>query len=54
VEGRQIFQKLSQTKPKLGELAHLFVGLQTDADDVFYPRRNTKKWKKSPLSLKSY
>jgi type I restriction-modification system DNA methylase subunit len=45
-EGRQIFQKLSQTKPKLGELAHLFVGLQTDADDVFILeeiRRSGKK-----------
>jgi type I restriction-modification system DNA methylase subunit len=34
-EEKEIVQKLFKIKPKLGELAHLFVGLQTDADDVF-------------------
>ena len=31
----EVFQKLSQMPLKLGDVAHLFVGLQTDADDVY-------------------
>jgi hypothetical protein len=30
-----LFEKLSQMPVKLGEITDLFVGLQTDADDVF-------------------
>ena len=31
----ELFEKLSKMPLKLGDLTHLFVGLQTDADDVF-------------------
>jgi len=34
-ESAGLFEKLSQMPVKLGGLTHLFVGLQTDADDVF-------------------
>lgn len=34
-KGAGLFEKLSQMPVKLGELADLFVGLQTDADDVY-------------------
>lgn len=34
-EGSGLFDRLSQMPVKLGDVAHLFVGLQTDADDVF-------------------
>ncbi|MCL4275534.1 MAG: Eco57I restriction-modification methylase domain-containing protein [Anaerolineales bacterium] len=30
-----LFEKLSQMPVKLGDVSHLFVGLQTDADDVY-------------------
>jgi type I restriction-modification system DNA methylase subunit len=33
--GANLFNTLSQMSVKLGDIAHLFVGLQTDADDVF-------------------
>ncbi len=31
----EIFERLAKSREKLGDVAHLFVGLQTDADDVF-------------------
>jgi hypothetical protein len=31
----EIFERLAKCREKLGDVAHLFVGLQTDADDVF-------------------
>ena len=34
-EGAALMDKLKQVRPTLGEIAHLFVGLQTDADDVY-------------------
>jgi hypothetical protein len=34
-KGAALFEKLSQMPVKLGDIAHLFVGLQTDADDVY-------------------
>jgi hypothetical protein len=34
-EGAGLFEKLSQMPVKLGDVADLFVGLQTDADDVY-------------------
>jgi len=34
-QGAELFEKLSQMPVKLGDLTHLFVGLQTDADDVY-------------------
>ncbi len=34
-KGAALFERLSQMPVKLGDVAHLFVGLQTDADDVF-------------------
>jgi type I restriction-modification system DNA methylase subunit len=34
-EGSGLFDKLGNMPTKLGDVAHLFVGLQTDADDVF-------------------
>ena len=34
-KGYSLFEKLRTFHVKLGEVAHLFVGLQTDADDVF-------------------
>jgi type I restriction-modification system DNA methylase subunit len=34
-EGTDLFEKLRKMPLKLGDLTHLFVGLQTDADDVF-------------------
>jgi hypothetical protein len=34
-KGATLFEKLSKMPVKLGNVAHLFVGLQTDADDVF-------------------
>jgi hypothetical protein len=33
--GSELSEKLSKIPTKLGEIAHLFVGLQTDGDDVF-------------------
>jgi type I restriction-modification system DNA methylase subunit len=33
--GAGLFDKLSKCPMKLGDIAHLFVGVQTDADDVF-------------------
>jgi len=33
--GAALFERLRQMPVKLGDVAHLFVGLQTDADDVF-------------------
>ena len=33
--GAGLFDRLRTYTPKLGEVAHLFVGLQTDADDVY-------------------
>ncbi len=33
--GADLFERLRQMPIKLGDVAHLFVGLQTDADDVF-------------------
>jgi predicted type IV restriction endonuclease len=33
--GAALFEKLAEIPLKLGDVAHLFVGLQTDADDVF-------------------
>lgn len=33
--GAALFEKLARMPVKLGDVAHLFVGLQTDADDVF-------------------
>ncbi len=33
--GANLFEKLRRMPVKLGDVAHLFVGLQTDADDVF-------------------
>ena len=34
-QGGELFDRLSQFPQKLGDIAHLFVGLQTDADDVY-------------------
>jgi hypothetical protein len=34
-EGAALFERLQHAPAKLGDIAHLFVGLQTDADDVF-------------------
>jgi type I restriction-modification system DNA methylase subunit len=34
-KGADLFEKLRNMPLKLGDLTHLFVGLQTDADDVF-------------------
>ena len=34
-KGKDLFQKLDEMPVKLGEVAHLFVGLQTDADNVY-------------------
>jgi Eco57I restriction-modification methylase/TaqI-like C-terminal specificity domain/N-6 DNA Methylase len=34
-KGAALFEKLSQMPVKLGDMADLFVGLQTDADDVY-------------------
>jgi len=34
-KGADLFEKLRKMPLKLGDLTHLFVGLQTDADDVF-------------------
>jgi hypothetical protein len=34
-KGAALFERLSKMPVKLGDMAHLFVGLQTDADDVF-------------------
>jgi type I restriction-modification system DNA methylase subunit len=31
----ELFEKLAKLPTKLGDISHLFVGLQTDADDVF-------------------
>lgn len=33
--GADLFEKLRRMPVKLGDMAHLFVGLQTDADDVY-------------------
>lgn len=34
-KGAALFERLSQMPVKLGNVAHIFVGLQTDADDVY-------------------
>ncbi|MDI6767961.1 MAG: Eco57I restriction-modification methylase domain-containing protein, partial [Bacteroidota bacterium] len=34
-EGAKLFEKLNKYPTRLDDIAHLFVGLQTDADDVF-------------------
>ncbi len=34
-KGAKLFEKLSRTPTKLGDIAHIFVGLQTSADTVF-------------------
>ncbi|MBA4313027.1 MAG: restriction endonuclease subunit M, partial [Chlorobiaceae bacterium] len=34
-EGAKLFEKLKKYPTRLNDIAHLFVGLQTDADDVF-------------------
>jgi hypothetical protein len=39
----KLFDKLNNFIPKLGNIAQLFVGLQTDADDVFILEQKEKK-----------
>ncbi len=42
-EGAGLFEKLSQMPVKLGDVADLFVGLQTDADDVYILEERRKE-----------
>ena len=48
----EIFDKLDNVPTKLKDIAHLFVGLQTNADDVFILEERLKK-QKSTLLVKS-
>jgi type I restriction-modification system DNA methylase subunit len=43
---RPLFERLRTKEPSLGEIAHLFVGLQTDADDVFILEEIRKQGKR--------
>jgi hypothetical protein len=45
-KGAGLFERLSQMPTKLGDITHLFVGLQTDADDVFIVEEVSKKGNK--------
>lgn len=40
---RELFDRLNQFPTKLGDISHLFVGLQTDADDVYIVEELEKK-----------
>lgn len=52
-KGAGLFEKLSKMPVKLGEVAHLFVGLQTDADDVFILEELKKQGKRVLCASKS-
>lgn len=43
--GSDLFSKLDRIPEKLGDIAHLFVGLQTDADDVYIVEQIEKSGK---------
>ena len=51
-EGTELFEKLSQMPVKLGEIADIFVGLQTSADTVFLFKDTTQS-KKSTIKVNS-
>ena len=57
-KGAKLFERLDSMSIKLGNLAHLFVGLQTNADDIFILEEITKKDNrvlcKSKLNNKEY
>jgi hypothetical protein len=42
-QGAELFEKLRLVQTKLGDVASLFVGLQTDADDVFILEERERK-----------
>ena len=50
---RKVFDKLNDMPLKLGEVAHLFVGLQTSADKVYIMNLNEECLDQSVLSSKS-
>jgi type I restriction-modification system DNA methylase subunit len=52
-KGAALFEKLSKMPVKLGDIAHLFVGLQTDADDVFILEEIRKEQKRVLCRSKS-
>ena len=43
--GSDLFEKLNRIPDRLGDIAHLFVGLQTDADDVYILEQMERKGK---------
>ena len=45
-KGAELFERLSKMPVKLTDVAHLFVGLQTDADDVFILEEIRKEQKR--------
>lgn len=45
-KGAELFARLDAMPTKLGDVAHLFVGLQTDADDVFILEERKKDGEK--------
>ncbi|MGD0012290.1 MAG: N-6 DNA methylase [Terriglobia bacterium] len=52
-DGRALFEKLGKIPQELGSIADLFVGLQTDADDVFILEQITRKGKRVKCASKS-
>lgn len=42
-EGAELFEKLNEIPVKLKDIAHLFVGLQTNADDIFILEEISRK-----------
>jgi len=57
-KGADLFKKLCEMPTKLGEIAHIFVGLQTSADTVFlfeeYEEINNKTFKVYSQELQQY
>ncbi|MDI6768423.1 MAG: Eco57I restriction-modification methylase domain-containing protein [Anaerolineales bacterium] len=57
-QSAELFEKLSKMPVKLGDVSHLFVGLQTDADDVYIveevDRKNEKVLCRSKYTEKEY
>jgi predicted type IV restriction endonuclease len=52
-DGYRLFNKLAKRQPKLGDIADIFVGLQTSADDVFIMNFVNKTTKNICLKSKS-